>query len=100
MSKLLSIPRSLVYYHLNKEKNEENKEKLEKEELLEKEIKEIFRRSKNNYGTRKIKVELEKKGLIISRIMKKNSLISNYTVKQFKVEKTYLQRKEDSQQNR
>ena len=50
MSKFLGIPRSLVYYHINKEENTEN---LEKEELLTKEIKVIFRKSKNNYGSRK-----------------------------------------------
>jgi len=64
MSKFLGIPRSLVYYHINKEENTEN---LEKEELLTKEIKVIFRKSKNNYGSRKIKVELAKKGFLVSR---------------------------------
>gem|GEM_PF-1777110 len=54
------------------------------------EIKEIFRRSRNNYGTRKIKKELGKIGYKISRrkigrIMKKNGLVSNYTVAQYKV---------------
>ena len=64
MSKFLGIPRSLVYYHINKEENTEN---LDKEELLTKEIKVIFRKSKNNYGSRKIKVELAKKGFLVSR---------------------------------
>lgn len=63
------------------------------EAKLSREIKEIFRKSKNNYGTRKIKVELEKKGIVLSRrkiskIMKENGLISNYTVAQYKIEKT------------
>ncbi|MEG2837959.1 MAG: IS3 family transposase, partial [Erysipelotrichaceae bacterium] len=53
----------------------------------------IFKDSKNNYGTRKIKVILEKKNLIASRakigqIMKKYGLVSNYTTKQFKVKKS------------
>lgn len=96
MSKFLGIPRSLVYYHINKEENTEN---LEKEELLTKEIKEIFRKSKNNYGSRKIKVELAKKGFLISRrkisrIMKENGLISNYTVKQYKALKSSCNGKE------
>lgn len=50
----------------------------------------IFRKSKNNYGTRKIKIELERLGFnssrkFISNIMKRYFLVSNYTVKQFKV---------------
>ncbi len=53
----------------------------------------IFRKSRNNYGTRKIKIELAKKGLQLSRrkigkIMKKYALVSKYTVKHFKVHKT------------
>jgi len=47
----------------------------------------------NNYGTRKNKVELEKRDIIVSRrrigrIMAKNGLVSNYTVKQFKVQQS------------
>lgn len=49
----------------------------------------IFKASRNNYGTRKIKVELKRLDFIISRrkigrIMKQNSLVSNYTVAQYK----------------
>ncbi len=49
----------------------------------------IFKSSRNNYGTRKIKIELAKKGKTVSRrrigrIMKMNGLVSNYTVAQFK----------------
>lgn len=51
MCRLLGGTRSLVYYHLNKEKEV----KLDEDEKLIEEIKEIFRRSRNNYGTRKIK---------------------------------------------
>ncbi|EFM26370.1 integrase core domain protein [Peptoniphilus duerdenii ATCC BAA-1640] len=92
MCKILGITRSLIYYHLDKEKEQEQKP-LEQEEQIEKEIKEIFRKSKNNYGTRKIKVELENKGYQvsrrkISRIMRENKLVSNYAVKEYKVEKT------------
>ena len=59
---------------------------------LENEIISIFKESKSNYGTRKIKVELRKKGMVASRrkireIMDKYRLISNYTVKQYKVHK-------------
>ena len=56
MCRLLGVTRSLVYYHLNKEKDV----KLDEDEKLIEEIKEIFRRSRNNYGTRKIKKELGK----------------------------------------
>lgn len=89
MCEFLGISRNLVYYHLNKK---DNFEKLENEEELVKNIKTIFKRSKNNYGTRKIKVEPSKINIIasrrkISRIMKENALVSNYTVKKFKAEK-------------
>ena len=86
MCKLLKVQRSLVYYHLNKEPSTTCNE----EAIITSHIKDIFRRSRNNYGTRKIKVELEKLGYKvsrrrISRIMKENSLVSNYTVAQYKV---------------
>ena len=50
---------------------------------------EIFKATRNNYGTRKVKVELRKLGYIVSRrkigrIMKQNGLVSNYTVAQYK----------------
>lgn len=90
MCKLLEIPRSLVYYHLN---NRKKTSKVSKEEVeLENSVIRIFRESRNNYGTRKIKRELRKEGKIVSRrkisqIMIKYSLISNYTVLQYKVHK-------------
>lgn len=64
MCRFLGITRSLLYYHLNKE---ESKYSLKTEELLEETIKEIFRKIKNAYGSRKIKVELQEKGIITSR---------------------------------
>lgn len=84
MSRVLNIPRSLVYYR--------KKTKVCNTEL-ENEIITIFRASKNNYGTRKIKIELKKKKIIASRrkikqIMNKYRLISNYTVKQYKTSKS------------
>ncbi|WP_183863634.1 IS3 family transposase, partial [Pectinatus brassicae] len=77
---VLKIPRA-TYYYESKEKPDENS--------LTQSIKEIFRISRNNYGTRKIKKELAKEGQIVSRrrigrIMKKEGLVSNYTVAQFK----------------
>ncbi len=81
MCRVLKINRSLVYY-TPKEKSCDSE--------LENEIIGIFKNSRNNYGTRKIKKELDKKGYQVSRrriglIMKKYGLVSNYTVKQYKV---------------
>lgn len=90
MCKLLKIPRSLVYYHLN---NRKKISKVSEEEVkLENTVIRIFRESRNNYGTRKIKEKLRREGIIVSRrkisqIMKKYSLVSNYTVAQYKVHK-------------
>lgn len=80
MCKVLQIPRSTYYY--------ESKGKESPDEITPKVI-QIFKSSRNNYGTRKIKVELNKQGYIVSRrkigkIMKKNGLVSNYTVAQYK----------------
>lgn len=84
MCKLLNISRSLIYY---KPKIKTSDSKLENEIIT------IFKNSRNNYGTRKIKRELSKKGYKVSRrkigiIMKKYGLVSNYTVKQYKVHST------------
>jgi putative transposase len=83
MCRALNIPRSLVYY--------KRKAKVYNTEL-ENAVISVFRDSKNNYGSRKIKVELNKQNIIVSRrkirqIMDKYRLISNYTVKQYKVHK-------------
>jgi putative transposase len=81
MCKILKISRSLIYY-TSKNKTEGKS--------IENMIIKIFKESRNNYGTRKIKVELKKKGEIVSRrkigkIMRDNGLVSSYTIKQFKV---------------
>ena len=86
MCSLLRVSRSLIYYHLNKEESYT----LDEEFKIEKHIINIFHRSRNNYGTRKIKVELDNLGYRVSRrriarIMKENALVSNYTVAQYKV---------------
>lgn len=83
MCRALNVSRSLVYY-TPVEKSCDSE--------LENEIIAIFKKNKNNYGTRKIKNKLDKKGFKISRrrigrIMKKYGLVSNYTVKQYKVHK-------------
>ena len=80
MCDVLSIPRSTFYY--------EHLEKPCEEELVEV-IKTIFKKSRNNYGTRKIKIELQKKNLTISRrrigrLMKQQGLVSTYTIAQYK----------------
>jgi putative transposase len=90
LCKFLEVPRSLVYYHLN---NQDSPTLSEEDIKITEHIKRIFRESKNNYGQRKIKVELQKLGYQISRrkigkIMKENGLVSNYTVAQFKPTKT------------
>lgn len=80
MCKVLNIPRSTYYYEVKQKPAEDN---------LASEIREIFRQSRNNYGAWKIKVELFKKGYMVSRrrigrIMKQEGLVSSYTVAQYK----------------
>ena len=80
MCEVLNVSRSTYYYESKPKKNETQ---------LVTDIVEIFRRSRNNYGTRKIKHELNKMGQQVSRrrigrIMKQEGLVSNYTVAQFK----------------
>lgn len=80
MCKVLQLPRSTYYY--------EAKERSSEDDLTSKII-EVFHASRQNYGTRKIKFELKKLGLVVSRrrigrIMKEQGLVSSYTVAQFK----------------
>ena len=84
MCKTLKVSRALVYYE-RKNKREDKK--------LEEDIIRIFKESRNNYGSRKIKVKLEELGYQVSlrrirKIMNLNGLVSNYTVKQFKIHKS------------
>lgn len=77
---VLQIPRSTYYY--------EEKYKPDECEVVEA-IMDIFKKSRNNYGTRKIKSDLKDRGYQVSRrrigrIMKENGLVSNYTTAQFK----------------
>lgn len=58
MCKVLQITRSTYYY--------ESKARESKDEITPK-VLEIFKASRNNYGTRKIKVELKKPGFTVSR---------------------------------
>lgn len=80
MCRVLKIPRSM-YYYKSKEKSGLS--------ILTKLIKDIFDKSRKNYGTRRIKVELDKLGHRVSRrriacIMKMEGLVSKYTIAKFK----------------
>ena len=86
MCVFLKISRSLIYY-CNKRKSKIIDKKLETDIIT------IFKDSRNNYGSRKIKVELKKRGFKVSlrkirKIMCLHGLVSNYTIKQFKIHKT------------
>ncbi|AWW28427.1 IS3 family transposase [Acetobacterium sp. KB-1] len=86
MCKVLKITQSTYYYESKTRKSEDEKK-------LKQDITDIFKASRRNYGTRKIKKELEKKKQIVSRrrigrIMKELGLVSTYTIAQFKVHKT------------
>lgn len=82
MCDVLQLPRSTYYYKPEPAQNEE-------EQRLEDAVVDIFTASRNNYGTRKIKVELRKRSLDasrrkIGRMMMKYGLVSNYAVAQYK----------------
>ena len=84
MCKVLQIPKSTYYYKSKGRKNVPE---------IQKNIVDIFMENRNNYGTRKIKKELAKLGIIASRrrigkVMKENGLVSNYTVAKFRPHKT------------
>ena len=88
MCDVLQIPASTYYYHANL--RGKRKQKAEDKELS-KEISRIFKESRNNYGTRKIKKELAKLPELkqvsrrrIGRLMNEMGLVSTYTVAQFK----------------
>ena len=79
MCRVLKIPRSSYYYE-KKPKPDESK--------LVKKIVDIFKSSRNNYGTRKIKAKLKEENIIVSRrkigrIMRHEGLVSNYTKAKF-----------------
>jgi putative transposase len=81
MCKVLKISRTVYYYENKVRKAESN---------LENAIIKIFKDSRKNYGTRKIKVMLKRQEMIasrrkISKIMAKYGLISTYTKKRYKI---------------
>jgi putative transposase len=80
MCNVLDLSRS-TYYYESKERNSEDD--------VTHAIIEIFEKNRKVYGTRKIKVELMKLDLTVSRrrigrIMKEQGLVSSYTVAQYK----------------
>lgn len=80
MCEVLNISRGTFYYEPVKK---------QEEKVLVKAVKIVFKESRNNYGTRKIKKELAKINLCVSRrrigrIMQEQGLVSNYTVAQYK----------------
>ena len=84
MCKLLKISRALIYYQRKNRRQDLQ---------IENAIVKIFEDSRNNYGSRKIKVELSKTGYQVSlrrirKYMILHGLVSNYTVKQFKINKS------------
>ena len=83
MCRVLQVNRSTYYYEAAAKKDESE---------LTADIQEIFRKSRNHYGTRKIKKELADCGKQVSRrrigrIMKQEGLVSSYTTAQFKPQK-------------
>lgn len=84
MCKVLKVSRSTYYYESTPRVIDDS---------VEKAIVKIFESNRRVYGTRKIKVELKKQGMVVSRrrigrLMKKNGLVSVYAVAQYKVHKT------------
>ena len=88
MCAVLDIPTSTYYYHADLSGKRAKKAA---DTVLSKEIDRIFKGSRNNYGTQKIKKELAKlpepkqvSRRRIGRLMNELGLVSNYTVVQFK----------------
>ena len=88
MCEVLNLPTSTYYYHADLSGKRAKKAVL-------KEVARIFKESRNNYGTRKIKKELTKLPVPkhvsrrrIRRLMNELGLVSNYTVAQFKPHKS------------
>ncbi|SMH27001.1 Transposase InsO and inactivated derivatives [Carnobacterium iners] len=86
MCLVLELPRSTYYYYLEKDLERQ-------QDPCTQAVVDISHNSRRNYGTRKIKVELSKGNILLSRrrigrIMKDNGLVSSYTIAQFKPQKT------------
>lgn len=92
MCDVLQIPKSTYYFHADLSGKRARKAE---DTALSKEISRIFKESRNNYGTRKIKEELARlpkpkqvSRRRIGRLMHELGLVSNYTVAQFKPHKS------------
>lgn len=84
MCKCLKISRSTYYYEASSKPDETE---------LESKIESIFHNNRDVYGSRKIKKELAKENLQISRrricrIMKKLGLVSSYTIAAYHPQKS------------
>ena len=85
MCKLLNVSRKMIYY-----KYKDDTKKVDSD--LENTIIKIFNKSYRSYGTRRIKICLNELNIKSSRkkigyIMNKYNLVSNYTIKYYKVHK-------------
>ncbi|WP_226569212.1 IS3 family transposase [Bacillus stratosphericus] len=85
MCDVLHLPRSTFYYEAKTVESNDDE--------LEEVIRDIFYENRQNYGTRKIKIELRKRDWIVSirkigRMMNKLGLVSKYTIAQFKPTKS------------
>ncbi|WP_438271016.1 IS3 family transposase [Sporolactobacillus mangiferae] len=83
MCDVLQLARSTYYYEAKVRENQQA------EQELTRQVVQIFKASRSNYGQRKIKKELEKQGKQVSRrrigrIMNEQGLVSKYTIAQFK----------------
>jgi transposase InsO family protein len=86
MCRILSVSRSNYYYEINRVEREDETD-------YDKAVIKAFLDSDGNYGARKLKIELTKIDIQLSRrkirsIMVKNALVSNYTVLQYKPPKS------------
>jgi len=84
LCRVLQVNRSTYYYESSSRPTDN---------FVEEALVKIFEGNRHVYGTRKIKVELKKLGLVVSRrrigrLMKNNGLVSAYTVAQYKPHKS------------
>ena len=84
MCRVLNVSRSTYYYESDPRPVDDS---------VEEAVIKIFESNRRVYGTRKIKVELKKLGMVVSRrrigrLMKQNGLVSVYAVAQYKVHRT------------
>ncbi|MGV3139851.1 IS3 family transposase [Brevibacillus agri] len=85
MCTILQVNRSTYYYESNQQSSSDDE--------VEQAIIRIFKENQRVYGARKIKATLQKEGRTVSkrrigRLMKKNGLVSVYTVAQYKPHKS------------